>query len=65
MPTSTTERVPSAAVISASWEALAPAGEAVSGIDIALSPRMAAFRATYTTPTDTVARDSCNGRVNM
>jgi hypothetical protein len=28
-------------------------------------PRMAAFRATYTTPADTVARDSCNGLANM
>jgi len=26
---------------------------------------MAAFRATYTTPADTVARDSCNGSGNM
>jgi hypothetical protein len=33
MPTSTTERVPSAAVISASWDALALAGGAVSGIE--------------------------------
>jgi hypothetical protein len=34
MPTSTSERVPSAAAISASWDALAPAGEAVSGIEL-------------------------------
>jgi hypothetical protein len=33
MPTSTTERAPSAAMISASWDALALAGEAVSGIE--------------------------------
>jgi hypothetical protein len=39
MPTSTTERVPSAAEISASWDALALAGETVSGIEeITLSP---------------------------
>jgi hypothetical protein len=30
-----------------------------------ISPRMAAFRATYTTPADTVARDSCNEGANM
>jgi hypothetical protein len=65
MPTSTIERVPSAAMISASWDALAPADGAVSDIDIAQSPRMAVFRATYTTPADTVARDSCNGTSNM
>ena len=52
-------------MISASWDALAPAGETVSGIESALSPRIAAFRATYTTPADTVARDSCNGGANM
>ena len=34
MPTSTIERVPSAAVISASWGVLAGAGEAVSGIKL-------------------------------
>src|SRR5258708_33403584 len=34
MPTSTTERVPSAEVISASWDVLAPAGVAVSGISM-------------------------------
>jgi hypothetical protein len=33
MPTSTIERAPSARDISASWDALAPAGEAVSDID--------------------------------
>jgi hypothetical protein len=32
IPTSTTERVPSAAVISASWDVPAPADEAVSDI---------------------------------
>jgi hypothetical protein len=26
---------------------------------------MAAFRATYTTPADTVARETCNGGANM
>src|SRR5260370_33287597 len=61
MPTSTTERVPSAVVISASWDALLPADEAVSGIDLLNCRKMAAFRATYTTPADAVARDSCNG----
>src|SRR5258708_23034117 len=34
MPTSTTERVPSAEVISASWDVLAPAGVAVSSISM-------------------------------
>src|SRR5260221_11035056 len=64
MPTSTTERVPSAVVISASWDALLPADEAVSGIDLLNCRKMAAFRATYTTPADAVARDSCNGGAN-
>jgi hypothetical protein len=65
MPTSTTERVPSAVVISASWDALLPADDAVSGIDLLNRHEIAAFCATYTTPADTVARDSCNGGANM
>src|SRR5882672_1293246 len=65
MPTSTTERVPSAALMSASWDALVLAGEAVSGIKIALSPRIAALCVTYTTAADTVARGSCNEGGNM
>ncbi len=65
MPTSTTERVPSAADISASWDALAPAGETVSGIKSLIRRGIAAFCATYTTPADTVARGSCNEVANM
>jgi hypothetical protein len=65
MPTSTTERVPSAAVMSASGDAMGPAVEAVSGIELAHSPPRATFRATYTTPADTVARETCNGGANM
>jgi hypothetical protein len=65
MPTSTTERIPSAAMISASWDALALAGEAVSGIEWLCRRGIAAFCATYTTPADAVARDSCNGGANM
>ena len=56
MPTSTTERIPSAAVISASGEA-GLTGEAVSGIDYAQFTALCGVRATYTTPADTVARD--------
>jgi hypothetical protein len=67
MPTSTTERGPSAAAISASWDALALADETVS--DITSEPQLnatdAAFRVTYTTPASGLARDSCNGRANM
>jgi hypothetical protein len=65
IPTSTIDRVPSAAVISASWDVLAVAGEAASDIENSVAAGIAAFRATYTTPADTVARDSCNRRGNM
>ena len=67
IPTSTTERGPSAAAISASWDALALAGESIS--DISSEPQLtaadAAFRVTYTTPASGLARDSCNGLANM
>jgi hypothetical protein len=65
IPTSTTDRVPSAAVISASWDPPVLADGAVSGISMLGCRGNAAFRATYTTPADTVARDSCNGMANM
>jgi hypothetical protein len=65
MPTSRTERVPSAAVIAASWDAPGLAVEAVSDIDFLCCRGIAAFCATYTTPADTVARVSCNGEANM
>jgi hypothetical protein len=42
-----------------------PAGEAVSGIEWLGRRGIAAFCATYTTPADAVARDSCNGAANM
>ena len=57
IPTSTTERAPSAAVISASWVALALAGEAVSGIAFARSPQECGVPRDHTTPADTVARE--------
>jgi hypothetical protein len=53
-------------MISASWVAVVLAGKAVSGIELAQSPlQMAALRATYTTPADAVARDSCKEAANM
>jgi hypothetical protein len=51
-------------MISASWDVLA-AGRTVSGIELLFSPRMAAFSATYTTPADTLARETCKGVANM
>jgi hypothetical protein len=65
MPTSTTERVPSADVMSASWEVLVVAGKAYSGIKKLCRRKLVTFHATYTTPADTVARDSCNRQGNM
>ena len=66
MPTSTTERRPSADVMSASWVGLAWAGAAVS--DIENSVDFAGFARgcdTYTTPIDAPARGSCHGDGNM
>jgi hypothetical protein len=65
MPTSTTERVPSADVTSASWEMLAAACEAVSGIQNSVAAGIAAFQITYTTRGNDQARDSCNRQRNM
>jgi hypothetical protein len=64
MPISTTERVPNAAVISASGDA-GLAGETVSAIDSAQFAALVRHPLTYTTAADTVARDSCNGKANM
>jgi hypothetical protein len=56
MPTNTTERVPSADVMSVSWEVLGVAGKAVSGIKkSSVATGIAAFHATYTTPADRLA----------
>ena len=65
IPTSTTERVPRAAVISASWDPPTPAVGTVSDIDRSAATELRRFGATYTTPADTVARDSCNRGANM
>jgi hypothetical protein len=54
MPTSTMERVPSAAVISASWKVLVVAGKTVSDIKAHLL-RICRVRRHHTTPADTVA----------
>jgi hypothetical protein len=61
MPTSTIDRGPKAAVISASRVGLACVGKAASDIKKLCSARIAAFCATYTTPGDTTARATCNG----
>ena len=65
MPTSTTERDPSADVMSASWEMLAAACEAVSGIQNSVAAGIAAFHVTYTTHGNDQARGSCNRQGNM
>jgi hypothetical protein len=41
------------------------AGETVSGIDSAQFAALMRHPLTYTTPANTVARDSCNGKANM
>jgi hypothetical protein len=64
MPTSTSERVPSAAEIWASWDAMGLAGAVISDISWLVAAD-AAFHATYTTLADTVARESCHGEANM
>jgi hypothetical protein len=51
--------------MSVSWEALVVAGKAVSGIKELYRHILAVFHATYTTPADSLARDSCNGQGNM
>jgi hypothetical protein len=51
MPTSTTERVPSAAVIWAYWDGPPLAGEAFSGMS-SLDGRGCGIPRNYTTPTD-------------
>ena len=68
MPTSTTERPPSAALISASWIIAVLAGETVSGISSLKAVTDAAFRATILPPPIPLLvrrRDPCNGMANM
>ena len=64
IPINTIERLPSAAVISASRDVLAGAGEAISDIK-KLYRGGSRVPCHHTTPADMVARDSCNGRGNM
>jgi hypothetical protein len=67
MPTSTTERFPSAATMAASWGALAMAGKMVSDIKntCKISERqgiaeVCRIPVTYTTPSASVASTSCS-----
>ncbi|GEC56555.1 hypothetical protein BEL01nite_55980 [Bradyrhizobium elkanii] len=66
MPTSTIDRVPSAAAMSASRVGWVGAGTAASDIKkLGYWDELFRIRATYTTPGDTLTSDSCNRAGNM
>ncbi|WP_426443541.1 hypothetical protein [Bradyrhizobium genosp. P] len=65
MPTSTIDRRPSAAVMSASRVGVVGAGTAVSDIKKLGYRMICRVSVTYTTPGDTVTSDSCNRAGNM
>src|SRR5882757_4609672 len=66
IPTSTIDRGPSAAVMSASRLGLVGAGTAVSDIKkLGYRGRFVRIRVIYTTPGDTVTSNSCNRAGNM